>query len=295
MKRKINLVGTGTLTISLPSSWVKKNNLQKGEELEITEKNNELILSSEKKNEEKKEITIDIPSSTNFSRRFIQVPYIQGYDVIKFTSNDPKVFQKIEENMYTVIGFEIVEQGKGYCIVENITKQKGEDFEKIFFRLFNLVFTVNEYLIEGMRKDNKESYKLMIQIEDLANKLDLFCRRLINLQETNQIQVAASYYFLTRSLEGITDIYEDIAKKIKFNRIVNKDFFISILVSFGEMLQAIRESKSETWSNNIGKYHEIEIKLDIESAKNKEEVELMGYLYAILRYIHGLSEEGFML
>src|SRR3989344_3894477 len=242
MKRKINLVGTGTLTISLPSSWVKKNNLQKGEELEITEKNNELILSSEKKNEEKKEITIDIPSSTNFSRRFIQVPYIQGYDVIKFTSNDPKVFQKIEENMYTVIGF---------------------------------------------------------QIEDLANKLDLFCRRLINLQETNQIQVAASYYFLTRSLEGITDIYEDIAKKIKFNRIVNKDFFISILVSFGEMLQAIRESKSETWSNNIGKfkkkYHEIEIKLDIESAKNKEEVELMGYLYAILRYIHGLSEEGFML
>src|SRR3989338_3672266 len=47
MKRKINRVGHNTLTISLPSKWAKKYNLQPRDELEVIEEKNRLLISSE--------------------------------------------------------------------------------------------------------------------------------------------------------------------------------------------------------------------------------------------------------
>ncbi|MCK5630481.1 MAG: AbrB/MazE/SpoVT family DNA-binding domain-containing protein, partial [Nanoarchaeota archaeon] len=35
MKRKVNKVGQNTLTVSLPSKWVKKLNIKPGDELEL--------------------------------------------------------------------------------------------------------------------------------------------------------------------------------------------------------------------------------------------------------------------
>ena len=45
MKRKINLVGQNTLTVSLPTKWAKRYNLKKGDEVEVSEeeKNIQLI------------------------------------------------------------------------------------------------------------------------------------------------------------------------------------------------------------------------------------------------------------
>ncbi len=44
MKRKVSLHGPSTLTVSLPSKWVKKYCIKKGDELDIEEKNSTLII-----------------------------------------------------------------------------------------------------------------------------------------------------------------------------------------------------------------------------------------------------------
>ena len=43
MKRKINAVGTGTLTVSLPNKWAQKYNLKKGDELNVAEEGGSLV------------------------------------------------------------------------------------------------------------------------------------------------------------------------------------------------------------------------------------------------------------
>ena len=45
MKRKVNRVGQNTLTVSLPSKWVKENDVKQGDELEIIEEHNKILLS----------------------------------------------------------------------------------------------------------------------------------------------------------------------------------------------------------------------------------------------------------
>ena len=54
MKRKIIKQGHNTLTITLPSDWVKRFNLQGGNEIDLIEKDNGLFLTTEKINSIKK-------------------------------------------------------------------------------------------------------------------------------------------------------------------------------------------------------------------------------------------------
>ena len=36
MKRKVNLVGSSTLTVSLPTAWAKERGIKKGDELNVS-------------------------------------------------------------------------------------------------------------------------------------------------------------------------------------------------------------------------------------------------------------------
>ena len=47
IKRKVVLHGRSTLTVSLPSIWLKKLKISKGDELEVREYGNEIRISRE--------------------------------------------------------------------------------------------------------------------------------------------------------------------------------------------------------------------------------------------------------
>jgi len=111
MKRKINKVGHNTMTISLPSEWVKQNNLTKGDELEVKEDGRQLIVGCDNKKKEK-DIHIHVKSHEEFMGRLITGPYIIGYNSIKITYEDSKVYEKILRSSNKILGFEIIEMVK---------------------------------------------------------------------------------------------------------------------------------------------------------------------------------------
>ena len=59
MFRKITRTGPVTHTIALPSKWVKKNNLSAGEEINIEEKGEELVISPSKNSGKEKSIKME--------------------------------------------------------------------------------------------------------------------------------------------------------------------------------------------------------------------------------------------
>jgi len=65
MKRKIIKQGHNTLTMTLPSEWVKKLNLKAGDEIDLNEKGGSLMVNG-KQNNENKSTTIDITGFTGF-------------------------------------------------------------------------------------------------------------------------------------------------------------------------------------------------------------------------------------
>ena len=59
MKRKLVKQGMNALTLTLPSSWIKSNNLMPKDEVDLIEVDHSLIISTEKK-QAVKEIAVDI-------------------------------------------------------------------------------------------------------------------------------------------------------------------------------------------------------------------------------------------
>ena len=59
MQRKVIQIADSTQLVSIPRQWGRKYNIKKGDELEVTEKDNTLEISTKKINQES-EITLDV-------------------------------------------------------------------------------------------------------------------------------------------------------------------------------------------------------------------------------------------
>src|SRR3989344_7771940 len=99
MKRRLVLHGPSTLTISLPSDWVKRFNIEKGKELNLEEHGRNLIISTESTNFEQKQI--DIENLERVGKSYITSSYRQGYDEIEFTYKNNKYLETIQNLIST--------------------------------------------------------------------------------------------------------------------------------------------------------------------------------------------------
>src|SRR3989344_1107667 len=106
MKRKLVQQGTSTLMVSLPSKWIKQNNLTKGSEVDVDEKGSELIISPDEKNNKiMGEISL-IGDTESLIRTIITNAYRSGNDKIKITFENNDQFRILENTIKTrLIGF----------------------------------------------------------------------------------------------------------------------------------------------------------------------------------------------
>ena len=147
MKRRIIKQGHNTLTMTLPSEWVRKLNINAGDELDVYENSGSLIVGG-KQNGDHKSTTINITNlSVPMLWRFFQSAYREGYGQIKLTYELNKknyegaydyyatqfeytslgekqlkkpAFDMISELVNRFIGMEVIDHGEGYCIVKEI-------------------------------------------------------------------------------------------------------------------------------------------------------------------------------
>src|SRR3989338_77410 len=128
MRRKVVKHGPATLIISLPSTWVKKNSIIKGSEVDVLEDGKRIIVSADSNNSaQMMEVDIDITGMDRTSVVYaIRSLYRLGYDTInvRFENNTTTYFKTGEKlNMISVIhtevnrlvGFEIVEEKEKSC------------------------------------------------------------------------------------------------------------------------------------------------------------------------------------
>ena len=90
MKRKVSQIGPATLMVSLPSKWAKKFGVKKGNEIDVEEDSNRLILTIGKASHTKK-IDLDVRQFPSLTRRYIMEAYRSGFDDVNVT------FQTIED------------------------------------------------------------------------------------------------------------------------------------------------------------------------------------------------------
>jgi phosphate uptake regulator len=261
MKRKLVKQGTTTLMVSLPSKWIKANNLDKGSEIEITEKNNDLNISLQKQIK-KKELTLAIKGySPTALRSLLTNAYRLHYDKIIIEYTNEQDIIKIEQILKnSLIGFEIVSKTEKYCTIENITEPSIEHTDVIFTRLLHNIKELFESTKKQMLGTNEFSY--ITEIEENIQRYDNFCRRLSMTSQYATLLVAF-YKEISQAQREIYYIaeYTD-KKKVKISP--------ETIKLFDEMIKMFEKLREAYQKNDLSLVEEMH-------SKEKELIYTKGY------------------
>ena len=210
--------GPSTIMVSLPSQWVKKNNIVKGDPLYLEELDGSLILNTKQKAVESKEIALKINTRKDYCPRLLTMPYLQGYDVIKVNFKDPAVLNEIEAEIKYLLGFEIITTTENSCVIKNITNGIESEFDNMLNRMMNILFFLGKEISNYVKKDNYENILLLKSAEVESNKLSLLCRRMFNTKAVRGERNKLSLYTMVTLMEAIADEYRFIIEYLDENK-----------------------------------------------------------------------------
>jgi phosphate uptake regulator len=253
MERKIVQHGPATLMVSLPAKWAREKGLKKGDTLEITQKENGLLMNLDK-TKHKDETSLDLSSLEESSiRTLLTNAYRLGYDKINIHFTDKDALKTIKElSEKNLLGFEVTSKSKKGCVIENITEPSLEQFDNIFSKVFSNIedlFIIGENLLNG-KKDDYEDIDRKIQ------QFDNFCKRVLvknSLFENNFLQ----WSFHSSLIHGTRELYhlfEYLSKK----KIKTSNYELLLLEKCKKMFGMIREAYDKEDIKILERVHEEE-------------------------------------
>ena len=137
--RKLISFGKGSYIVSMPKSWIEKNNLKKGDLISVADDGFELVLSAsqQEKKPDVKEISIDTKGKDmEFLKGEIVSAYLNGYDTINIIfENNNKDAPRIKEIIRNLSGLEIMEQTSTRIAAKNLININEISIKNIIRRM----------------------------------------------------------------------------------------------------------------------------------------------------------------
>jgi phosphate uptake regulator len=227
MRRKIIKQGVATLTISLPAKWTKKFGLKPGDEISLEEKDSALLLSAVKTSGLRRE-TIDLSQLDALLKRIVAGKYLKGSDEIEVKVNSHNKARIIQQRVREMIGMEVVQQGKNFLVVKDISGAAENTFDPILRRVFFMINAVAEESIKAFRrKDTDLGY-----LEDMETNINRFtdhCFRILNKYGYPEHSKTPVLYSLVILLEQLADEYKALTKTVVKNKLVLDNSTIALV------------------------------------------------------------------
>lgn len=206
MKRKLIKQGGGGLVFYVPSTWIKERNLKAGNEINLEESGDYLILSSESK--ETKEITISLEEKEYIPSAITHL-YRLGYDKIIIKTNKINYIEK--EVLPLLLGFEVTEKKSDKITIENISVPEEEKFEPMLRRIFLIIKSMSEKLGSNLKEEKIN-----------LDRLTFYCKRIITKKQVS-FSKPLIYWELLTYLLAIGHGYFYLNESLKNNKI-NKEY-----------------------------------------------------------------------
>ena len=226
MKRKVIQIADSTQLVSLPRKWAQKYDIKKGEEMDVQEQGNKIIISREGQSHKPSAVEIDITGLDKDSLIFlIRGLYIRGYDEIKLIFNKPviphhrinqevKVFSVIHGEINRSTGLEIIQQKSNYCVLKNISDSSVKEFDNILRRTFLLIIDAASDLYKGSKDGDLVLIETLEEKHDTITKLILYNLRILNTIGYKEYKDTRLLFHMVSSLDLIVDILRNSARDI---------------------------------------------------------------------------------
>jgi phosphate uptake regulator len=234
-QRKLMQHGASSLTLAIPSKWIKNHSLKKGDSLHTYIEGNKVILSTTQTKKLEK-ITINVAQLDRTSiLLYVQSLYRYGYNEIEIIFEKQTTIHYRKQKQVSIssiiheidnrcVGAEIIEQTEKRILMKAITKDADEDFSSILRRIFLLVNETANTLLDAIKKNNKVALASIEDMHDTINKFVNYCLRLLNKYGYSDVKKTCLYYHIIASIDKIVDILKYNARDIlKSNIIFNKE------------------------------------------------------------------------
>ena len=229
MKRKLVGQGVTALTVSLPSEWIKKHNLNKGDEVSVNEKGSSLIINSSGSLSLNR-LDLDVSGMDTMVGRLIGAAYKSGYDEIEVKHDNPEELQKIQKVLGTTcMGYEIIQQSKNSAVIKTLTKIDYEEFNTLLRRCFLSLLSIAEETLEAFRSNDTNSMKSLVLRDMSINRYCDFLRRVLVKKGFEDHSKTAPVYYIVEQLERIGDLYRDMNKSMAEKNITPRKELLDLL------------------------------------------------------------------
>ncbi len=293
MRRKLVQQGTTTLMVSLPSSWIQRFNLKKGQEVDITDVKDHLIITSSERRH-RKEITLSFKTHTESAIRLTLInAYRAGYDSLKIKNIDKKQLIIIRDVLQNyLLGMEITHQEKESCTIESITEPHEEKFDIVFQKIFSGIVM----MIQGTNARIQSNTTFTDYDFTMLNihKYDNFCRRMMTKQNIFSDKAIFFWNFLSLVIHAPRELYHlnKYLDKQKLKLSAKESaLYVQLLSSLEELFSLLRHAYQQKDLATIEKVHEKARKLLFtnlyaEMKKNNGNQIILHHLATALRNLY---------
>ena len=315
--RKVQKVGYSTITVSLPSEWIKQNNIKPGDIVFITSELDgalRIIPSGLAQREEAEEyiINADVCDEKRLLERLVVGSYILGRDVIRITSTTrirSECVGEVRGVVQKLIGFGILEETPKTILLQCSVDPTKFQMDMLIRRLSLIASTIYKEALQALLEVDVTLATDAINREDEADTMFFLATRLLvsaqrkrDLAEkiglTKLILIPCTCLIL-QYLELIADYSEDIAKRVieleKYKTTLSKTILEKIH-HMGELTQAIFQKAVDCVftgdlkiANSLLEMHEV---LKVEFEQEMRELPEIPYLRTIVSTLSKIADKG---
>lgn len=272
MLRKIVKQGNNAHTITLPSSWIKSNNLTAGDSVLLFENLNDLMIKTQYK-EHSKTIHINVEhfQTPEIVQNILNL-YLCGYSRLVITHNSPDSIEKVEKEL---TGYFLESHSSTKSVFQNIVEYSNVDHNQ----LDKLLIKVSYYLKKQLNLLKFHFYsplseEEMRSQEKVMDKTILYLvRELLNNSafKSNQKEL-----ILLLQFESIGDFLTQIHSAIDIDNVSHKKAIENL------------DEHLDIYLTNIVSKHENSCIMDLRNFRNsiKQETFVDGLIYSLSEQLY---------
>jgi phosphate uptake regulator len=186
-RRRVQLVGGSTFTISLPKWWAQRVGLKPGQEVSLRVlPDGSLLLTIGGERRGLGESLIKVTPRTSCSRlvREVIVRYVMGFESIRIVSSETIDLDLknciVEFASSRMIGVEVIEEYSNMLLLQCFTPPDMVSVSKVVQRMSRTASYMLKDAVEGVVRGSEELLEDVIRRDDVVDKFYLYLLRQLN-------------------------------------------------------------------------------------------------------------------
>ncbi|MFB6112994.1 MAG: PhoU domain-containing protein [Halodesulfurarchaeum sp.] len=215
-RRKVQVTGGSTYTVSIPKDWARENHVEAGDEIGFHPDSGSLLLTPIT-DADPRAGSLDISDLEGESLvRAVMTMYVSGFDVIELTAERITSAQRslVRDATQGLVGLEVVEETGGTVLIRDLLDSSELSIQSAVRRMRLIALSMLEDAVVAVRENDDEVAEDVIERDDDVDRLwyvvsRIFRRTLRSPAMAQEIGISREdcfdFHTSARQLERIAD------------------------------------------------------------------------------------------